>query len=222
MGHKVDPNLIRTGVTKGWRSRWFSSAAYRKNLEEDFKLREIIQEKLSKAGLEKIEVERRGNSLRIIIFTARPGFVIGRGGEGIDVLRKTIEAELKRIRGSAEPKLELKIDVEEIKRGEVPAAIVGQQMAEQIEKRIPYRRVLKQAIDKVMGSRGVQGVKVLVAGRLNGAEIARTEWLAKGRTPMNTLRANIDFAKVTSFNTYGTVGIKVWIYRGDILKEKEK
>jgi small subunit ribosomal protein S3 len=220
MGQKVNPNLIRLGITKGWRSRWFSWNNYRKNLKEDFELRDLIEKRLSKAGIEKIDIERRGNSLKIIIFSARPGFVIGRGGEGIELLKKTIIKRLKEIRSPDDPKLELKIDIEEIKRGDMPAAIIAQQMAEQIEKRFPYRRVLKQAIEKVMMSKNVKGVKVLVSGRLNGAEIARTEGLAKGRTPLSTLRADIDYAKATAFNTYGTVGIKVWIYRGEVLQEK--
>lgn len=222
MGHKTNSNLMRLGIVKDWKSRWFSLSNYRHNLREDFELRQLIQKRLSKASIERVDIERRSNALRIIIYTARPGFIIGRGGEGIEVLRKVIEKRLKELRGAAIPKGDLKIDVEEVKRGDVQSAIVAQQIAEQIEKRIPYRRVLKQAIEKVMSIKSVQGVKIVLAGRLNGAEIARTEWLSKGRTPVSTLRADIDFAKATAFNTYGTIGIKVWIYKGDVLLKKKQ
>ncbi len=220
MGHKVDPIAYRLGITKGWKSRWFNLREFRKNLEEDYKVRTFLYKKLVKMGLEKTEIERSGNLLHVKIFTSRPGLIIGRGGEGAEKLKRDVENIIKKV--NITKKINLKFDIEEVSKPDQSAQIVAQSMADQIERRIPFRRVLKQTIEKVMQQKGVLGVKVAVAGRLDGSEMSRVEWLAKGKIPLQTLRADIDFARATAFNSYGTVGIKVWIYKGEIFGEKPK
>ncbi|MBU2264567.1 30S ribosomal protein S3, partial [Patescibacteria group bacterium] len=178
--------------------------------------------KLTKAGVDKIEIERSANFLSVIIVAARPGLIIGRGGSGVEDLKKEIKSLLARKLKKA-VKMDLRLTIEEVKDAEIRASIVAQGIAEQIEKRLPFRRVLKQTIERVAQSRDVQGVKIMMGGRLDGNEIARHEWLRKGRIPLQTLRADIDYAQVTAFTTYGTVGIKVWIYKKEeVVKKKEE
>lgn len=218
MGRKVHPFIFRIGIVNNWKSRWFNRKKYKDLLEQDIKLRDFVMKKLSKASINSIEIERSANLLNIIIATSRPGLVIGRGGSGIEDLKQ----ELKKIVRQNDPesaKTEIRLEVEEIRQPNSKAAIVAQDMATQIEKRMPYRRVIKQSLDKIMQNHEVQGAKIMVKGRLNGAEIARKEWLKKGRISLQTLRANIDYAQATAYTTYGTIGIKVWICKGEVFDE---
>ena len=210
MGQKVNPVVFRLGFAQNWRSRWFNKKKYQEFLKEDFLIRDFLTKKVAKAGLDKIEIERSANSVNVIIHTARPGLIIGRGGSGIEDLKKEVKQFLFRKMRSV-LKSELRLSVEEVKGAESRAAVVAQNMVEQIEKRMPYRRVLKQSLERIMQSKDVQGAKVMLSGRLDGNEIARREWLYKGKIPLQTLRANIDYAQVTAYTTYGTIGIKVWV-----------
>ncbi len=223
MGHKVNPLAFRLGVTKAWSSFWVAKKGFKENLQEDFEIRKLIANRFPKVGIERVDIERSSNSVKVIIFTSRPGFIIGKGGEGIENLRKDLEKKLsvfKPVKGG-DRKIQIKIDVQELHNLDTYANLVAQGMAEQIEKRMPFRRVMKQALEKVMAAKGVKGVKVMVSGRLDGSEMSRTEWLAskQGRVPLHTLRADIDYGTATAFNTYGTVGVKVWIYKGEIFNK---
>ncbi len=224
MGQKVKPNSLRLGLTVPWSSRWFYKKSLRFYLEEDHLIREFLKERILKAGIDTIDIERIGQEIKVIIRTARPGLIIGRGGKGVEDLKNELQKKIIALRKANKKPLDfnLKIEIEELKKGEVSAKIIAQQMAFEIQKRIPYRTVMKRALNLIMQHRGVQGAKVEVSGRLNGAEIARSDWLKAGRLPLQTLRANIDYGEATAFNTYGTVGIKVYIYKGDIFEEKEK
>ena len=212
----MHPTSFRTGIIFDWKSRWFNKKKYKEYLAEDVKIRDFIFSKLIKAGLGKVEIERAANAVRIIIFTSRPGLIIGRGGAGVEQLR----AELQKIIAKSQPKekIELRLEIEEIKQAESFAPIVAQNIAEQLEKRLPYRRVIKQTLERILQGKAVQGAKIMVKGRLDGSEIARKEWLGKGRIPLQTLRANIDFGRATANTTYGTIGVKVWVYKGDIFE----
>lgn len=219
MSHKVHPYAHRLGIIRDWKSRWFGlNQKYRDNLRCDIMLRQFLEKKLRGFYIAAIEMERSEKTHRIIIRTSRPGMIIGRSGEGATKLRNDILKEMKRLGlGHNE---ELKIDIEEIRSPESNSAIVAQMVAESIEKRLPFRRVLKQTIDKVMANREVLGVKILLSGRLGGAEMARKEELKKGRIPLQTFRADIDFCRYEAKMTYGNIGIKVWVYRGDIFDKK--
>lgn len=212
MGQKVNPVAFRLGGTQNWKSRWFTANKYQEFLKEDYLIRNFLTVKLAKAGLDRIEIERSANATEVIVKAAKPGLIIGRGGSGIEDLKKEIKSllhrKLKKI-----SKTDLRLSVEEVKNAEIKAAPVAQGLVEQIEKRMPFRRVLRMGIEKISQSRDVLGVKIMMGGRLDGNEIARREWLRKGRIPLQTLRADIDFAQATAFTTYGTIGIKVWIYR---------
>jgi small subunit ribosomal protein S3 len=220
MGQKINPNSFRLGITKGWPVRWFLKGGYAKYLEEDEAIRNVIEEKIKLAGIAGIEIERTQGHLRVIIRAARPGFVIGRGGKGMEDLEKAIVAALKKIRKSKTP-IAMNLNVEELKRTEVSAAYVGQQIAWDLEKRMPFRRTMKKYLEQVQQNRDVKGVKIYLSGRLDGNEIARREWLSKGSVPLQTLRADIDYAKTTAYTTYGTIGIKTWIYKGEIVKKED-
>ncbi len=211
MTHSVHPKAYRINELASWDSRWLERKKFPQYLEEDFKIREFLEKKIGKLGVEKIEIEKFPGRVTVIISTARPGLIIGRGGEGIETLKKELERKVFKGKG----KKELKLEVKEIKDPWSSAELAGQWMAQQIEKRVPYRRVLKQALYKIMASKGNQGARVEVAGRLNGVEIARREWLQKGRLPRQTIRADIDFARERAYCTYGVIGIKVWIYKGE-------
>ena len=209
MTHKVHPKVFRIREITDWQSRWVSKKKFSRYLEEDFKIREFLKKKIGKFGIEKIEIERFSGKIIVIIFSARPGLIIGRGGEGIEELRKELEKVL--ITG----KQEIKIEIREVRNPWASASLVAQWITQQIEKRIPFRRILKQTLDKIMSQKGVEGARVEVAGRLDGAEIARTEWLRRGRLPRQTIRADIDFSQAEALCTYGMVGVKVWIYKGE-------
>jgi small subunit ribosomal protein S3 len=215
MAHKVNPKSLRIGITTGWRSRWFGGQNYAQLLQQDVELRRAIMKKYREAAVADVEIERSSGEIRIIIHTSRPGMIIGRGGSGIEDLTNFIKKT-----SFAGKKINIKVDVKEIKQFEESAALVAQNVAEQIEKRMPFRRVLKSMLEQVEKNRNVKGVKIQVAGRLNGAEMARTELLAKGAIPLHTLRADIDFARDTARTIYGAIGIKVWIYKGEIFEEK--
>jgi small subunit ribosomal protein S3 len=209
MAFKAHPKILRIRRMEDWNSRGFYEKDFASKLEEDFKIRKFLEEKIGDISLEKVEIERSPGKINLIINTARPGLIIGRGGEGVEKLKKDIEKKI--LKG----KTELKIEIREVKNPWTSAILVAKWMASQVEKRVPYRRVLKQALSRVMSQKGVEGCKVQLAGRLDGVEIARTEWLKQGKLPRQTLRANIDYGQATAFCTYGVVGAKVWIYKGE-------
>lgn len=225
MGQKIRPDSFRLGITKPWNSRWFPKHGFKEQLEEDVAIRNVIQKKLATAGIVRVEIERGANSVyRIIIKAARPGFVIGRGGKGIEELNRAIEMRLTalfRKRGTTDPRVSLSLTIEELKRTEIAAAYVAQNIAWDLEKRLPSRRTMKKHLGAMLQNREVKGAKIRLSGRLDGAEISRREWLAKGSLPLQTLRADIDYGEATAFASYGTVGIKVWIYKGEIFDEKQ-
>ena len=225
MGNKIRPDSMRLGIIGTWKSRWFAPKSFRNQLEEDDLLRTLINEKIGSAGILRIDIERTVNSnYRVIVKAARPGFIIGRGGKGIETLHKALESALRKLlrsRGIAKPSFTVSITIDELRRFEISAMNTGQMIAADLEKRLPSRRVMKKHLDGLMQSKGVLGARIQFAGRVDGAEIARRQWLAKGRLPLQTLRANIDYAEVTAFTTYGTIGIKVMIYMGDVFEAPE-
>lgn len=220
MTHVAHPYIQRIGVNRDWRSRWFAAdpKRFREYLRTDAAIRKLLAKRLKGMSVDAVEIERDEKALRILIKTARPGLVIGRSGEGATKLKKEVDMLLRTLK--LEEKPELKIDIEEIRSPETSASIVGQMVSEGLEKRMPFRRVLKQTVEKVMANRDVQGVRIIVSGRLGGADMARREELKKGRIPLQTLRADIDFARVTAILPYGAIGIKVWIYRGDVFEDR--
>lgn len=221
MTHTVHPYAHRLGIIRTWKSRWFgaSKAAYRENLRVDTLLRVFLKKRLRGLYVANVEIERNSKELRIIIKTSRPGMVIGRGGEGSVKLTQDIQAYLRKIK--APQNLEVKIDVVELKSPESHAAIIAFSIVEGTEKRMPFRRLMKQAIEKAMANRDVQGVRISMSGRLGGAEMSRQEELKKGRVPLQTLRADIDFAREEAYMPYGVIGVKVWVYRGDIFADQK-
>ncbi|MEA2113712.1 MAG: 30S ribosomal protein S3 [Patescibacteria group bacterium] len=221
MGHKVHPLIFRIGITSNWKSRWFDKKKYKDLLKQDVKLRAFINKKLDKAGVESVEIERSANFINIIVKTARPGLVIGRGGSGVEELKQAIKNLIQKD-GLELSKAEIRLEIEEIKQPTSRARIAAMDIAAQIEKRFPYRRALKQALEKIMANSEVKGAKIIVKGRLNGAEIARKEWLKEGRIPLQTLRSDIDYAEATAYTTYGTIGIKIWIYKGEVFDKDVK
>ncbi len=214
MAHKVHPKSFRIKGMEDWSIRGYYGTKPAKSFEEDYVIREYIIKQLAEASVANVEIERSVNKMNIIIHSARPGLIIGRGGEGIDKLKASlIKKALKMKNGGI--KKDVKIEIREIKNPMLSAPLIAQQMAQQIEKRMPFRQVLKRTIEKVMANKEIQGIRVEVSGRLNGVEIARKEWLKQGRLPRNTIRADIEYAEARALCTYGTIGIKVWIYKGD-------
>src|ERR1700674_483081 len=207
MGQKTPPYGFRLGVTKTWRSRWFSKQDYAKLLREDLELKKTLRERLRAAGVSSIEVDRPGNKLRITIHTSRPGIIIGRKGAEIEKLKGDLAKKTKR---------EVFIDIQEVHKPELDAQLVSESIALQLEKRVAFRRAMRKAVDSALRF-GCKGIKVRVSGRLNGAEIARTEWYLQGQLPLHTLRADIDFGFSQAYTTYGVIGIKCWVYKGEIL-----
>lgn len=208
MGQKVHPKIIRIGVTRDWSSKWFSDKEYAKFLLEDYKIRKLLNKKHQTAGIAEIEITRSANDAKVTIYTSKPGVLIGRGGAGIEEIRKEIEKMTKRKTG---------VVIEEVTIPENYASLVARNIADQIEKRIPYRRAVKQSLENVMKS-GVRGVRIRVGGRLNGADIARSEAFSRGKIPLSSIREDIDFAHVPANTTYGIIGVKAWIYRKEIKK----
>lgn len=213
MGQKVHPKAFRLGVTSQWNSRWFTTREYPKFLRQDVEIRKFLKKKLTTAGVAGVEIERSLQNLTITIHTAKPGVVIGRGGQGIESLKQGIRRLLM-----GQGTYNVKLNVQEVNKPDLAAQVVVGNIAEQIEKRLPFRRIMKQTVEQVMQA-GAKGVKVMLAGRLNGAEIARTEMLARGALPLQKLRADIDYGRGEAFTTYGKIGIKVWIYKGEVFEK---
>ncbi|HHD92014.1 MAG TPA: 30S ribosomal protein S3 [Candidatus Portnoybacteria bacterium] len=219
MGQKVNPISFRLGIIRDWKSQWFAKSPkkYSRYLAQDIIIRNLIWKRLSTAAVSSIQIERLANIIRVIIYSARPGLVIGRGGVGIEKIKKEVKKHL--LKEFPETKdIDLKIDIEEIRDPSADAQIMAQWGTEKLEKRMPYRRVIKQMIDRVSQVKEVKGVKVAVKGRLNGAEIARKEWLKWGQIPLQTLRADVDYGEAIAHTIYGTIGVKVWIYKGEKFK----
>ncbi len=225
MGQKINPNAFRLGITENWKSRWWAKniKQQRDQIEEDFRLRKVIHEKATPAGIVRIDIERTAdNAYRIYLRVARPGLVIGRGGKGIEDISKALEAELLKIlkkRKVKTPKVFVSLTVEEVRRGDIAAQYVAQTIAWDLEKRLPGRRLLKNHLEAIMQNREIKGAKIKLSGRIDGNEISRRETLAKGKLPLQTLRAHIDYGQATAFNTYGTVGVKVWLYKGEVFEK---
>lgn len=215
MGHKTHPIGFRLGVIRDWQSRWFAgnSKDYSTQLLEDIKIRKVIQTQYAEAGISRVEIERSAQDLTVNIHTARPGIVIGRGGQRVDELRKAVESAAggKRVR----------LNVLEIRAPELDANLVARNVADQLERRVMFRRATRQAVMRTMQA-GAKGIKVVIAGRLGGAEIARREKVMDGRVPLHTLRADIDYGLAEAATTMGRIGVKVWIYRGDILSDRDR
>ncbi|MEW5819021.1 MAG: 30S ribosomal protein S3 [Cyanobacteriota bacterium] len=208
MGQKVHPNGLRVGINKPWLSNWFANRKeYADLLAEDFRIRKYIKKKLYTAGVSRIEIQRKAQNVHVSVVTAKPGIVVGRGGTGIDSLRKELRALVKK---------RVQIDVLEVARVDADSQLVAETIALQLEKRVAFRRAMKQSIQRAMRS-GVQGIKIAVSGRLGGAEIARTEWAKEGRIPLHTLRADIDYGVAEANTVFGKIGIKVWIFKGEIM-----
>jgi len=213
LGQKVHPIGFRLGYIKGWESVWFAGKKdYANNLHEDLKIRKMVKARLYHAGLAKIEIERSGNQLRLNLHTARPGVIIGRKGAEVDKLKSDLDKMTE---------AEVYINIREIKKPEVNATLVAESVAQQLEKRIAFRRAMKKSVASALRF-GAKGIKISCSGRLAGAEIARREWYREGRVPLHTLRADIDYGAAEAATTYGRIGVKVWIYNGDVLPENRK
>ena len=211
MGQKVNPKGFRVGVIKDWDARWYANKKdFKHFLYEDYKLRRFMKEKLYAAGVSKIDIERTGGRIRVNVFTAKPGIVIGRGGQEVEVLRK----ELENMTGK-----KVSVNITEVKRPELDAQLVAESVASSLERRIAFRRAMKQTVTRTRRMGG-EGIKIMCSGRLAGAEIARTEWYAEGKVPLHTLRADIDYGFAEANTAYGKIGVKVWIYKGEVLPRK--
>lgn len=211
MGHKVHPQGLRLGIIRDWDAHWYAG---RKELaallHEDLKLRRYVKERFFSAGVSRVEIERAGDRLRVTIHTARPGMVIGKGGQEVELLRKDLESRTGR---------HVQVNIVEVKNADVDAQLVAENIAYQLERRVAFRRAMKQAAQRTMRA-GAQGVKIMISGRIGGAEIARTEWTAEGKIPLHTLRADVDYGFAEAKTTYGRLGVKVWIYKGEVLPER--
>ena len=212
MGQKVHPKGFRIGVIRDWDSNWYADRDYTELLHEDYKLRHYIKEHFYTAGISKVEIQRTGNRIRVTIHTAKPGIVIGRGGMEVEKLK----ADLIKMTGK-----NVNINIQEIKKPELDAQIVAENIAQQLEKRISFRRAMKQTVGRTMRA-GAIGIKVAISGRLGGAEIARSEWYSEGKVPLHTLRADVDYGFAEANTTYGKIGIKVWVNRGEIMPEAKQ
>lgn len=209
MGQKVNPKSLRLGIIHSWESTWIADAKiYAKNVKEDDQIRKFLRKKLKAAAISRIEIDRKAQRLIIRIITGRPGMVVGRGGQGLDGLRKQLQALTGR--------RDMQIDVMEVNRIEADATLVAESIAQQLEKRVAYRRAMKQAMQRSMRS-GVKGIKIMISGRLGGAEIARTEWSKEGRIPLHTFRADIDYGFVEALTVFGIIGVKVWVFKGEVM-----
>ena len=210
MGHKVHPIGLRLGINQEWQARWFAGKEYATFLVEDVKVRRALQGRYREAGISRVDIERQSNVINVTLHTSRPGVVIGRGGQRVEEVRQHLES----VTGK-----KIKLTIEEVRQPELDAYLVAKGVAEQIERRIAFRRAVKQAIGRTIQS-GAKGIKIMCSGRLGGAEIARRQTLKEGRLPLQTLRANIDFGLAEAHTTLGRIGVKVWIYKGDIIPEK--
>ncbi|MDJ0891916.1 MAG: 30S ribosomal protein S3 [Gammaproteobacteria bacterium] len=213
MGQKVHPTGIRLGIVKGWTSKWYADGQdYAENLNTDLRVRDFLKRKLSNASVSRIQIDRPARNARIVIHTARPGMVIGKKGEDIEALGKEVSAMMG---------IPVHLAIEEIRKPELDATLVAESVAQQLERRIMFRRAMKRAVANAIRL-GAQGIRINVAGRLNGAEIARSEWYREGRVPLHTLRADIDYGLAEARTTYGVLGVKVWIFKGEVLPEAEE
>ncbi len=221
MTHVAHPYVQRIGVIRDWKSRWFAAdpKKYREYIRTDGSVRKLLDKKLKGMHIAGVEIERNEKIFRVIIKSSRPGLIIGRSGEGATKLRNDVDMLLRTLKLTEKP--EIKIDIEEVRSPETSASIVGQMIVEGLEKRMPFRRVMKMTAEKVMANRDVKGIRIISSGRLGGAEMARKEEIKKGRIPLQTLRADIDFARETATLPYGAIGVKVWIYRGDIFTDRK-
>ncbi|MBI5552955.1 MAG: 30S ribosomal protein S3 [Desulfobacterales bacterium] len=211
MGQKVNPIGLRLGIVKTWESRWFADKKYGEYIQQDSKLRNFVKKKLFHAGVSRIEIERSAKRIRLRIYTARPGIVIGKKGSEIERLKQDIEKTVSQ---------EVMIDIQEVRKPEIDAQLVAENVAMQIERRVAFRRAMKRGVTSAMRF-GAQGVKIICSGRLGGAEMARREWYREGRVPLHTLRADIDYGFTEARTTYGAIGVKVYIFKGEILKKEE-
>lgn len=209
MGQKVNPVGLRLGINKTWDSRWFSQRDFAKNLNEDLNVRKFVVKKYGEAGVAKVEIERAAKQLTVKLYAAKPGKIIGKQGKGIETIRDEIRAVLK------SPDRAVKVDVFEIKNPDINSQLAAISVAQQLEKRVSFRRAMRKVMQQAMKA-GAKGIKVRVAGRLNGAEMARTEWYMEGRVPLHTLRADIDYGTAEALTTYGLIGVKVWIFKSEI------
>jgi small subunit ribosomal protein S3 len=215
VGQKIHPTGFRLGVTQDHRSRWFTDPErYPELLQEDYKIRRYVEKSLNNAGISGVHIERKADQIDLEVRTARPGVVVGRGGSGIESLRVGLQREL----GSERP---IRINVVEVARVDAEAALIAEYIAQQLERRVSFRRVVRQAIQRAQRA-GIEGIKIQVAGRLNGAEIARTEWTREGRVPLHTLRADVDYAYCTAQTIYGILGVKVWVFKGEIIPGQDE
>ncbi len=213
MGQKVHPTGIRLGIVKGWTSKWYADGQdYAENLNTDLRVRAFLKKKLSNASVSRIQIDRPARNARIVIHTARPGMVIGKKGEDIEALGKEVSAMMG---------IPVHLAIEEIRKPELDATLVAESVAQQLERRIMFRRAMKRAVANAIRL-GAQGIRINVAGRLNGAEIARSEWYREGRVPLHTLRADIDYGLAEARTTYGVLGVKVWIFKGEVLPEADE
>jgi len=213
MGRKVHPIGFRLAVTHGWQGRWFAEGAqYRDQLKQDFAIRKLVQEISPKAGVSRVEIERYPGKIKVTVNTAKPGILIGRKGEGVKKVREGLQELVGK---------KVDLDIKELSAPDTDAYLVARNIADQMERRIAYRRAMKKAIQSAM-RQGAQGIKIEVAGRLAGAEMARTVWLREGRVPLQTLRADIEFSRAEALTTYGRIGVKVWVYKGDMKQEVEE
>ena len=221
MTHVAHPYAQRIGILRDWKSRWFAKnpKQYRDFLTADTKIRSFLEKRLKGMYVAAVEIERSEKVLRIIVKTSRPGLIIGRQGEGAQRLKKDLEKEMERAKLVKAP--ELRIDIEEVRSPESNAAVVAQMIVEGLEKRLPFRRIMKQTVDKVMANRDTEGVRIVLSGRLGGAEMSRKEEIKKGRLPLQTLRADIDYSSTIARLPYGVLGVKVWIYRGEVFEEEQ-
>lgn len=213
MGRKVHPIGFRLAVSRGWQGRWFAEGTqYREQLQQDFAIRELVLEISPKAGVSRVEVERYPNKVKVTVYTAKPGILIGRKGEGANKVRKGLQDLVGK---------KVDLDIKELSAPDTEAFLIARNIADQLERRIAYRRAMKKAMQSAM-RQGAQGIKIEVAGRLAGAEMARTVWLRDGRVPLQTLRADIDFSRAEALTTYGRIGIKVWVYKGEMKQDVEE
>ena len=211
MGQKVNPHGLRVGVIKGWDSRWYTGKDIAQNIKEDNELRTYLSKKLNQFSLSKVEIERKSNAVTVFLFTAKPGALIGKGGAGIEALRADLEKKIGK---------KVNVNIMEIRKPDMDARLVADSIAQQLERRVSFRRAMKQAMQRVMRA-GAKGVKIQCGGRLGGAEIARSEGYHEGSIPLQTLRADIDYGFTEAATTYGRIGVKVWVYKGEILPKKK-
>ncbi len=216
MGQKVHPIGLRVGIIKNWSSRWLNIKDYKNYLKEDYRIRKFVLDTLGRpAAINRVDIERSHNMMNIIIHTARPGLLIGRGGTGIEDLKRVLEQKVLKARKGKE----MRIEIQEIRNPTAHARIVAIGIAEQLERRLPFRWIMKQALEKTMANtKEVKGAKILVKGRLGGKEMARTEWMREGQMPLHNLRADIDYAYINANTTWGVIGVKVWIYKGEVFE----